>query len=455
MVVYATSLLLIAASGFYILFYLFFLTSFVVLAVLINRSKAFDLIDSFTLQKKLLSVFLIALMVRFLMLAQSQIITDDILNYVSRGEQMLSGRIPYVDFYGGSKPPLHNLVLLNISWMFGAGEIQLRAAFSAVDALIAILVLFLCGQKRPDRFALSASLLYALSPINVITIGLSGHFDPVPTLAMVLSVIFLVSRRFRSSSLFLGFGFALKVFATVLLPYYISEMKAQKERVLNVLIFLLPMVLSLAGLYLLSEQGPIKYLNETSGWGGWWSFSHILSVAIGSSTLGPLKISWIFMGSFLLLILVMYASLWARKGNEDGMTIFWFKVVVLIFVVYWGLMILDAWAQAPAGTNILPFILVLIIYSLLAAFLMTKFKDSIFPAVLCEGRTERILIIFTLALTLFCFGLPNYAPWYTIWFLPLLLSIRTQTIRLTLLFLSIWHIMGKGVSIFPGLPPIN
>lgn len=455
MCVYVAFLVLIAAMGFYIIFYLVFLVSFVVLAFVVDRLKSFDLIDSFALQKKLVLVFLVALAVRFLMLAQDQIITGDILTYVFRGDQMLNGRIPYVDFQGGNKPPLYNLTILIISWFLGAGQIQFRAVFSAVDASIAVLIFFLCSREGGERFALSASLLYSLSPINVITIGLSGHFDPVPTLAVVISAVFLISKKHRLSSLFLGFGFALKVFAAALLPYYISRIGTPMKRTLSVVLFLLPMVLSLIGLYLLSEEGLFKYFGETSGWGGVWSFSHILTIAVGNDVLGPLKISWMFTGFFLGLILAMYISLWIRKNEENETIVFWFKAVVFIYAVYWGLMILDAWSLRPTGTNIFPFVLALMIYSLLAGFVLVRYKNAIFPKSLQSGRTERTLIIMTLAITLFCLGLPNYAPWYTIWFLPFLLSIRTDKIRLTLLLFSVWRIMGVGISILPGFPPIN
>ncbi len=453
MCVYVAFLFLIAAIGFYILFYVFFLVSFVVLASVVDRLKSFDLVDSLALQKKLVLIFLVALAVRFLMLAQDQIITHDILFMVSRGEHMLNGRIPYVDFSGGCKPPLYNLTLFVVSSFSGAGQMQFRAAFSAVDALIAVLVFFLCGHKG-GRFALSASLLYSLSPINVITIGLSGHFDPVPTLVVVISAVFLISGRNRLSSLFLGLGFAFKLFAAALLPYYVSRIRTPVERSLSVLIFLLPMVLSLLGLYLISEEAPLKYFSETSGWKGVWSFNHILTVAVGSNMLGPLKISWISMGFFTGLILAMYVSIWTRK-HEDETIIFWFKAVILIYTIYWALMILDAWSQRPSDTDILPFVIGLIVYCSSVGFLTWRYRDTIFPKSLFAGSREKPLIIITLALTLFCFGLPNFSPWYIVWLLPFLLSIRTDEIRLTLLVFSVWHIMGIGVSILPGLPPIN
>jgi hypothetical protein len=453
--VYAFFLILLAAIGFYILFYVVFLASFLALVVLIDKLKSFGIADSLDLRKKMLLVFVVALVARLIMLVQDQIITDDIQNYVLRGEEMLDGGIPYVHFSGGSKPPLHNLVLLAISGALGAGEIQFRVVFSAIDALIAVLILFLSEKNRGSRFLLSAALLYALCPINVITIGLSGHFDPVPVLAVAVSTIFIISRRHRLSSLFLGLSLALKVFGAVLLPYYVWKTRALKERALYVLLFAIPMSLSLFGLYLLASDGPANYLSETSGWGGWWSFSHLFSVAIGSNTLGGLKVSWIFFGLFLMLILVMYVSIWRKKDEEERTTLFWYKTVLFISTAYLGLMILDGWAQAPSGTDIAPYLGVFAAYVIIVSYAIYRYRKIIYPQELSGGRTERILIITSLAIILFCFGLPNYAPWYITWFLPFLLSVRTQSIRVTLMLLLVWHIMGKGVSIFPGLPPIN
>jgi hypothetical protein len=453
--VYAIFLMLLAAVGFYILFYVVFLVSFLALVLFMDKLKSFTIVDSLDLRKKMLFVLLVALATRLVMLLQDQIVTDDIHNYVLRGELMLDGNVPYVDFYGGSKPPLHNLVLLAISGVFGAGEVQFRVVFSVIDAFIAVLILFMSENNRASRFLLSAALLYAISPISVITIGLSGHFDPVPALAVVLSTMFLISRRHRLSSLFLGLGLALKVFGAVLLPYYVLKARMLKERVLYVLLFAIPMGFSLVGLYMLSPVGPTNYFDETSGWGGWWSFSHLFSTAIGSKTVGDLKVSWIFMGLFLLLILAMYVSIWRKKDEEERTILLWYKIVLFISASYLGLMILDGWAQAPSGTDIAPALGVFATYIVAVSYVMYRYRESIFPKELSGGRTERILVITSLAIILFCFGLPNYAPWYIIWFLPFLLAVRTQSIRVTLLFLLVWHIMGKGVSILPGFPPIN
>jgi hypothetical protein len=453
--IYAFFLILLAGIGFFVLFYVVLLVSFLALVMHIDKLETFEVVNTLNLKKKMVLIFIIAMLTRLVMLVQDQIITDDILNYVLRGEMMLDGRIPYVDFYGGSKPPLHNLVLYLVSGAFGAGEVQFRVVFSIIDAMIAVLILFLSENNRGSRFLLSAALLYALCPINVITIGLSGHFDPVPVLAVVLSTIFIISRRHRLSSLFLGLGLALKVFGAVLLPYYMWKTKLLKERVLYAILFTIPMGLSLLGLYIISPDGPGLYFSETSGWGGWWSFTHLFSTAIGSDVLGGLKVSWLFMGLFLLLILVMYITIWRKKDDEERMTLLWYEVVVFISAAYLGLMILDGWAQAPSGTDFTPSFIVFVAYAIVLSFALYTYRDSVFPRKLSGGRTERILIITSLAIILFCFGLPNYAPWYIIWFLPFLLAVRTNSIRFTLLFLLVWHIMGKGVSIFPGMPPIG
>ncbi|MCK4445263.1 MAG: hypothetical protein KAW09_12010 [Thermoplasmata archaeon] len=453
--VYAFFLILLAATGFYILFYIVFLVSFLALVTLIDKLKSFETVNSLDFRRKILFVFLIALLTRLVMLAQSQIITDDILNYVDRGKSMLLGEIPYVDFQGGNKPPLHNLVLLTISGAFGAGVLQLRFVFSSIDALIAVMILFLSERNKGSRFLLSAALLYALCPINVITIGLSGHYDPVPAIAVVISTALLISRRYLLSSLFLGFGLALKVYAAVLLPYYALKARLLREKVLYFVLFSIPMGLSLVGLYLISPEAPGIYFNETSGWGGWWSFSHLFSSAIGSDDLGALKVSWIFMGLFLVLILLMYASIWAKKDEEERMALFWYKVVLFVSVAYLGLMTLDAWTLASSGTSITPYAAVFAIYIIAVSYLMFRYRDLVFPKKLSGGRTERILVITSLAIMMFCFGLPNYAPWYIIWFLPFLLAVRTESIRITLLLLSVWHIMGEGVSLLPGFAPIN
>ena len=48
------------------------------------------------------------------------------------------------------------------------------------------------------------------------------------------------------------------------------------------------------------------------------------------------------------------------------------------------------------------------------------------------------------------FGSPDYPTWYIMWFIPLLLGIKTERVRFLLFAVGIWNIPGEGINLWPG-----
>lgn len=437
--------------GVFIATYFLFVVLFLFVASSLGGYKIIDKFLSLPTRQKILLIFIIALLLRWIMLFQTQVITHDIETYVRRSKLMLDGNIPYRDFYGGNKPPLYEFMLYFMGLIVTPGVIQFRAVFSVFDALIPIVLFFLCTLKYNDRFAIVASLSYALFPVSIITIGLSGHYDSVVALFSLISILLLFKNKLNFSGLSLGLAFALKIYPVVLLPFFISTIKTWEKRILYVVLFLVPTLVADGVLYLISPSAFFEYIREESTWEGATAFSSNIEMMLNTSEILSIKISWIVLGFFAILILWLFID-WLSPKREKNL-IKWFKIIILIFVIYYGIYLVYGilYYKNPLYIAIIP----LIIYFPIAALLLYKYLPKIVPASLMDVDSEGIFIVSTFSIMLFLFGLPNYAPWYFIWFFPFMLAIKTDKIRYSLLWILPWHGIGKAMRVIPGTPTVN
>jgi len=437
--------------GIYILTYFLFFLIFLFLVSSLGGYKFIDRFLSLPRRQKILLIFVIALILRWVMLVQTQVITHDIETYVRRSNYMLDGKIPYRDFYGGNKPPLYEFMLFLMGYAFTPGVVQFRAVFSVFDALIPVVLFLLCNMKYNERFAIVSSLTYAFFPIGIICIGLSGHYDSLVALFSLISIFLLFKNKFNLSGLTLGVAFALKIYPAVLIPFFLSTIKTWKERILYIIFFLIPTLVADGALYLISPSAFFKYLNEESEWEGATALSSNIEMMLNSSEIFSIQISWIVLGFFGILILWLFID-WLSPKREKNL-IKWFKIMILIFVFYYGFYLVYGvlYYNNPLYIAIIP----LIIYFPIAALLLYKYLPKLVPTSLKDVDSEGLFIVSTFSIMLFLFGLPNYAPWYFIWFFPFMLAIRTDKIRYTLLWILPWHGIGKAMRIVPGTPTVN
>jgi hypothetical protein len=315
----------------------------------------------------------------------------------------------------------------------------------------------LVGKKfNSVSTGLKAALVYAICPLNIITIGLSGHYEPVILFSILCAFLFLYKGNYQFSALFLGTAFALKIFPIVLLPFFLTSFKSWKQRILYIILFLIPMAVSFIPLLIISPEAIVCYLNEEGNWSGWLGFSSIFSSFTNIYRINGIRVSWIFMSVFLLLILLLFIS-WIRSNDKRMHTIRWFKVLINLHLIFYSLYIPMAFLYYP--TNIdssytLGIIILLDIFILsFGLFLVNKYLPYILPRKIFEN--DHLLLTGTFAIMFFIFGLPNFAPWYILWYLPLIYLVKTKNLKLSLFWLVFWHGIGVGVSLFPGLPPIN
>ncbi len=448
---YFIALAFTAIFGVYIITYVLFLFIFLIISSSIGGYRFIDRYLAQPIWWKIALLFAIALLLRWIMLFQTQVITRDILTYVWRSENMLAGQMPYSDFYGGNKPPLYQFMLFSMGGLFGAGALQFRAIFSIFDALIPVVLYKLCLEKYNERFAVVSAFIYALFPIGIICIGLSGHYDCVVALFSLIGLLYLFRNKPCISGLSLGVAFALKIYPVVLLPFFLSALKSWKTRIIYVICFAIPTLLADGVLFLMSPSAVFQYLHEESMWEGASAFSSIIEMAIKTDVLFSVKISWLVLGFFGLLILLLLFD-WLSPRRSANL-IKWTKIMILIYIFYYGSYIV--YGVLYYDLHILVAVIALAIYLPIFLFLSSRYITKIIPESLSEPKAEELFIVSTYAIMLFLMGLPNIAPWYFIWFFPFLLAIKTDKIRYTLLWIFPWHGIGKNMSLLPGTAKIN
>jgi hypothetical protein len=440
-----------AIVGVYILTYILLISLFLVISSSMGGYKFIAKFQALPKLHKVLLLFFIALLLRFIMLPQTQIITWDLLRYVQRSENMLAGQLPYLDFYGGNKPPLYEFMLFTMGYLFTPGVIQFRIIFSVFDAMIPVVLFYLCLERYSERFAIVTGFIYALFPIGIICIGLSGHYDCVVALFTLIALFFLFRNKPSLSGLSLGVAFALKIYPAVLLPFYVSKQKNWKDKIIYIISFAIPTIIADGALFILSPQAFNEYIIEESGWVGTSAFSSIIEMMIGTNIIFSVKISWIVLGIFGLLILWLLID-WLSPKREKNL-IKWFKIIIIIYVFYYAfyLIYFVLYYDYPLIVALIP----LAIYFPIIIFLLHRYLPRLMPDSLNKPKSDELFIVSTFAIMLFLMGLPNIAPWYFIWFFPFLLAIRTDEIRYVLLWIFPWHGIGKKMRLLPGTPRIN
>ena len=320
--IYCSSLVLIAALGFYMLFYGLALLSFLLLVPLLQDTQLFRKLTKLSLPLLLLVLFLTAFVLRGMMLYQNEVITNDMSLMVARSEHAIDGDVPYKEF-PVNKPPLYLYLAYVIGISFGTGLREFRLFFTIFDALVPIAMFFLLRQKYSKGFASYAALLYAICPLNIIMIGFSGHYEPMLLLSVLLAFHFFFKERYYFATFLLGIGFALKIYPLVLLPFFIVLMPGWRKRIGSIVSFFVPFLLSLIPLMFMVDNGIGYYIDyQTGEWVSIAIKSYALSfiLLLDSDTLLGVRITELVMYFFLLVIVLFFMSWLGKSSGEASAT---------------------------------------------------------------------------------------------------------------------------------------
>ncbi len=142
----------------------------------------------------------------------------DVRLYEHYGHEMMSGRIPYRDFF--MEYPPGSIVTFILPALVSTAHYTtlfkiLMALCGAATVLLVTWIAQVTGMARPRVAAVLTAL--AVAPVALGPIVVNA-FDLWPTLVTVAAVLALVSDRDRLGAGLLGFGAATKVFPAAILP---------------------------------------------------------------------------------------------------------------------------------------------------------------------------------------------------------------------------------------------
>lgn len=397
----------------------------------------------------------VAMAWRFLMLATDQVLTNDIVSFVGRGQAYLDGALPYTEEFSVNKPPAYLYLAAGMGASVGPSLVGTRAIMGLVDALVALIV-FWIGEERFSRsFGLMAGLLYAVNPISAVTIGISGHYDPwVITFAMG-GVWMLLRGRLAGASLLLGLGFALKLYPVVILPWVLLAERTWSRRLGLAGLFALPMALSWVPVLLQNPDALWFYLDYQGSWEPKGGIAFGLAMAMGidtaSEAAGALTraVEW----AFYALISAMFLD-WLRRRADapDAHLMDWFRVVTLGFAVMYGALLAGGVFEhrVDAGVGVeATAAMVVIAYAVMAATGLWWLWTRHLPGDHGFGPDDRLVMLSAMTVNLLVLSSAQYNAWYLLWLLPLVLLVRPGRIRQVWTALLAWRAEGKGFTIWP------
>ena len=399
--------------------------------------EKFEKINSFHL---IIALIVLSIILRLVFIPQKPLLSTDLENaYVARSQNMLNGMVPYRDF-AVNKPPLFANMLHLMGLIFGAGQIQFRIFFVIIDSLISVVIFYIGSSFWNKKTGLVAALAYVFCPIALVEIGYSGHYDSIPTIFVLLSVLFLFKKKPVESGLFLGIASALKIYSIILLPFYIIWFESWKERRNYIISYLIPLFLSIIPILIVYPKGLLDYFKyQTVNWEPWGIFTGSLVKIYGSSLFG-IKITMLVLFIFGIIILSMFLLTWFRKKISF---ISWFTFIIISVISSFFLLIIS---QLSGHINqillsvivMLSIIMVLLLYSPINQFLIKNIKIQ-------HGKQD-LLIVSLFATMFLILGSAQFHPWYLIWMLPFILLIKTKEIKWFFLIFFIYFAMSEYVG---------
>jgi len=136
--------------------------------------------------------------------------------YRDRAENILDGKVPYVDFYSESPPLIMYLFLVP---QLAGGSTQAYQLFFAAFAILTALMLFLFLREVDERKAMAASILYLVYPLGMMEFGFGVQDEAITIFLFVLPLLLLLQNRAAASGAVSFVGVLTKMFNVIILPW--------------------------------------------------------------------------------------------------------------------------------------------------------------------------------------------------------------------------------------------
>jgi hypothetical protein len=136
--------------------------------------------------------------------------------YRARAENILDGKIPYVDFYSESPPLIMYLFLVP---QLAGGSTQAYQLFFAAFAIMTSLTFFVFLRRIDERKAMAASILYLVYPLGMMEFGFGAQDEAITIFLFVLPLLLLWQGKAAASGAASFIGVLTKMFNVIVLPW--------------------------------------------------------------------------------------------------------------------------------------------------------------------------------------------------------------------------------------------
>lgn len=212
---------------FFIIVYIWIAFYIFLIAMLIRRER---IAEKPLIQNKmhLVGVGSLTIILRLIFIGMTHHISLDALWYADFGTFMHMGVIPYTGFYF-PYPPVFAYFIYIITSIF-QGAVGFRLFSIVMDIAVLVSIWKLVHREVGPKWASTAVMAYAFLPISVIESGWNGHFEPLVSFLLLLSLWFLIDQKYRISGIFLGLSIATKIYPIVVFPILFAYIKGWKNR---------------------------------------------------------------------------------------------------------------------------------------------------------------------------------------------------------------------------------
>ncbi|MFW9843614.1 MAG: glycosyltransferase 87 family protein, partial [Candidatus Thorarchaeota archaeon] len=212
---------------FFILLYIWIAFYFFFVAMLIRRERTAEepLIRK---EMHLIGAGTLTILTRAIFIGMTHHISLDALWYVDFGKFMHMGVVPYTGFYF-PYPPVFAYIIYVITSIF-QGVIGFRLFSIAMDIAVLFAIWKLVHREVGPKWASTAVMAYTFLPISIIESGWNGHFEPLVSLLLLISLWFLINDKYSMSGIFLGLSIATKIYPLVIFPILFAYIKGWKNR---------------------------------------------------------------------------------------------------------------------------------------------------------------------------------------------------------------------------------
>ncbi len=158
----------------------------------------------------------------------------DLSYYQERGQAILDGQIPYLDFESES-PPLV-MYLMVIPQYFG-GEMWMYQLYFALFAILTSVSIYLGFRRFNDFYAFTAGISYLFLPYAFIEFTLGVQDEAITALFFVLPLITFIMGRMAYSGFLFSLGIWTKFFDILLLPWAFLKARTNRDRAVLMVVF--------------------------------------------------------------------------------------------------------------------------------------------------------------------------------------------------------------------------